>query len=471
MDTPLPSDSGPAQAGVDLEYRYHSAVRTGKAGRRRKAPRATKRPVGQALVRLIRHCFPWFWEALEALEDPREDPRYSPGQVVCTALLMFACRLPSLRALDRVTDDRRFWANWCTLSRAQTPAVICSRQMTNVLGVLDPDELGALRPRMVKALVRAKRLPDAYLLGHLMVASDGTGVFSSGEYHCPRCLTQRHADGSMTYLHNVLEAKVVTRGGLALSVLSEPLVNPQDGGYDKQDCESKAFHRLLPRLKQAFARQPLVHLLDSLYCNGPVFQAVEARGHRFVANFKPGSIPTVYAEALELLKLEPHNRLTQTLGSPAHRVTREYAWVGGLEYQGLTLCFLMCRETRDGKTTTFAWLTDLPLERDTVIEVADAGRLRWTIENEGFNEQKTGYELEHFCDCQSYDVMLALYLVLQIAHALMQLLAKSDLLDPVPTLTFLAALLLEALRNQPLPEALFAPDLSPFQIHFARGPT
>ena len=77
--------------------------------------------------------------------------------------------------------------------------------------------------------------------------------------------------------------------------------------------------------------------------------------------------------------------------------------------------------------------------------------------------------MEHFCDCSDLNVMRCLYLVLQIAHLLMQLLAKSNLVDAVSTLTFLAHLLLEALRNVVLPEHLFAPDIPRIQIRFAKA--
>lgn len=392
-------------------------------------------------------------------------------QVLSLAVLMFACRIRSLRALDRVTDDALFRDNWCVLSRAKTDTVICSRQMTNVLGVTDPEDLSALRPRFIKDLIRNKQLPDAFLLRHLMMVSDGTGIFSSSEYHCPQCLTQHHADGSTTYLHNVLEVKVVTWGGLAFSVLTEPQLNPQDGKYDKQDCESKAFHRALPRLKETFSREPIVHLLDSLYCNGPAFRAIEHVNQKFICCFQPGSIPTLYEEALTLLKLNPHNRVTQTLRVEGHLVQRVYTWVNDLTYQDLRLDFVMLQETVEGNTATCTFLTDFTVDGDNVVTIGNGGRLRWTIENQGFNEQKTGYELEHFCDCSSFEVMLALYLLLQIGHLFMQLLARSDLIEPVGALTFLAALLLEALRNLPLPEALFDPDLPQFQIRFAKAPT
>jgi len=423
------------------------------------------------LVRLVHHSFPWWWQALDQLTDPRDGPRYPMRQVQTLAVLMFACRIRSLRALDEVADDARFRDNWCVFSRARRDTVICSHQMTNVLAAMDPEEIAALRPRLIKALQRQKQLPDALLLGHLMMVSDGTGIFSSSEFHCDRCLTQTHPDGSKTYLHNVLETKVITGSGLALSVMTEMQLNPADGHYDKQDCEAKAFQRLLPRLKEEFPQQPIAHLLDAGYCNGPVFKAIEAVHHKFVCCFKPGSIPTLYEEALTLRALNPQNRIVHTAGPKRRPVVREYTWVNDLEYQGLRLDFVLCRETVDGKTTTFAWLTNFHVDRDNVIPIAQGGRNRWTIENEGFNEQKTGYELEHFCDCQDLEVMTCLYLLLQIAHLFMQLLARSNLIEPVPTLTFLAALLLEAWRNLPLPEDLFDPHQPPFQIRLARAPT
>lgn len=395
---------------------------------------------------------------------------YAIEQVLCLAVLMFACRIPSRRRLDLVTGDATFRDNWCVFSRARTETVICSKQMVNVLAALEPEALGALRPRLLKDLIRHKRVPDLYLLGHVMMGSDGTGIFASSKPHCPQCLTQKHQDGSTTYLHNVLEIKALGWDGLALSVLTEPLLNPEDGRYDKQDCETKAFHRALRRLKQEFPREPIAHLLDSLYCQGPVFRAIMDCHQRFIACFKRGSIPTLYDEAMELRKLAPGQRRTRTFIRDGHRVVQVYSWVNGLAYADLTLDFVMCEETAGGKTTTFAFLTNFPVTGDNVEIIAQGGRTRWKIENEGFNEQKTGYELEHFCDCHHLNVMLGFYHLLQIAHLFMQLLARSDLIEEVSHLAFLASLLLEALRNLPLPDDLFDPDLPRGQIRFAKAP-
>src|SRR5271169_5250970 len=43
-----------------------------------------------------------------------------------------------------------------------------------------------------------------------------------------------------------------------------------------------------------------------------------------------------------------------------------------------------------------SFITDLPTDRDTVVELSACGRARWKIENESFNILKTkGYNLEH----------------------------------------------------------------------------
>ena len=43
-----------------------------------------------------------------------------------------------------------------------------------------------------------------------------------------------------------------------------------------------------------------------------------------------------------------------------------------------------------------SFVTDLPVDRSTIVELAACGRARWKVENESFNTLKTkGYNLEH----------------------------------------------------------------------------
>jgi len=415
--------------------------------------------------------YPWFWQACQSIVDPREDPLYSMPQVLSLAILMFACRIPSRNQLDKLSDDDTFLRNWCTFSRAITQTVICSKQMINVCAMIDPEELGALILRFLKTMLRNKQAPSLYLLKHVMLAADGTGVFSSQEPHCKQCLYQKHKDGRITYLHNMLEIKAVGWDGLAVPVLCEPELNDENKTeYDKQDCETKAYHRALARIKQNFPREPFVHLLDSLYSQGPIFKAFDKCRHKFICNFKRGSISTLYDEGMELIKLSAHNKIVKELKQDGKWVRREYTWATQLQYYGLQLSIVVCKETKGDEETTFVFLTNFEVDNKNVQLIADGGRKRWIIENQGFNEQKNGYELEHFCDCNNLNVMLCLYHLLQIAHLFMQLLERSNLIESMGHLTILAKLLLESIRNMGIPDEIFRDDAPKMQIRFAKKP-
>jgi hypothetical protein len=90
---------------------------------------------------------------------------------------------------------------------------------------------------------------------------------------------------------------------------------------------------------------------------------------------------------------------------------------------------IQCEETVAGTTTTFAWMTNLPVTRDTVMAIAmKGGRRRWLIENQGFNLQKNSeLNLEHAYS-EDPDGLKTYYYLLQIAHTMLQLLEHGSLL-------------------------------------------
>ena len=138
----------------------------------------------------------------------------------------------------------------------------------------------------------------------------------------------------------------------------------------------------------------------------------------------------------------------------------------------------MCAETYpDGKKGRWAWLTCLEVNGQTIQEVATlGGRRRWWIENQGFNVQKnSGLNLEHaYSEGEHWGVY---YLLLQIAHLLLQLVEKGSLLRQLArqhgypsavamygSLKNMAERLLESLRNREWPQQAFAPER--LQIRF-----
>ncbi len=339
----------------------------------------------------------------------------------------------------------------------------------DVLCALDPTEAQEVIALIIETLIRKKVLANQRLLdSYYCIAMDGTGTITYHERHCEHCLT-RTQNGKTTYYHNVLEAKLVTPDGFALSIMSEFIENasPQES---KQDCELKAFYRLAPRLKQRFTKLSLVLLLDGLFACGPVFNLCRQNRWKFIINLKDGSLPSVNQEFYDLRQMNPANRLVLRMG-PNAAIHQHLTWANEIDYvdngkREHRLAVFECRETKPGKggereTTTFRWVTNFNVNPANVATLANqGGRLRWKIENEGFNIQKTGgYELEH---AYTHDEqgMKIYYFLLQIACIIQQLIQKGSLLRKAFYKTFGSAknfawLLLEAWRNQPITSQAF----------------
>jgi hypothetical protein len=242
----------------------------------------------------------------------------------------------------------------------------------------------------------------------------------------------------------------------------------------KQDCELKALHRLLPRLKKTYPQLRFVLALDSLYACGPLFALAQQLDWSFVVTFKEGRTPALWREFQALVPQCPQNHWRH---SCADGRVQEFRWVTNLDYQdsegrSWKLNALDCAETTaDGPEQYFAWLTALPVGRKTVAEIAEkGGRWRWKIENEGFNRQKnSGLNLEHVytIDPENWKVY---YLLLQIAFILTQLLERGSLLRRLAdesgrpfwklfgSLKNLARRLLDSVRYMTWEEAWFDPQ-------------
>jgi hypothetical protein len=348
---------------------------------------------------------PW----LNALPDSRYQPfvTYSRRFLAWWGLLLFLCKLGRVRQLDfQLRDTETFvLPNVNALAGTEQESLPVYGTLSHFLTHVGSAALGHLRTGMVRQLIRNKVLDEGRLLGAFVVVFDGSGHVSFRRRHCPHCLTQTHGEATY-YFHQVLEGKLITASGLALSIGSEFIDNRHfDSAAEtarerlKQDCELKAFARLAAQLKRDFPQTPLCLAGDALLACGPVLQACKDYGWHYVLTFKEGSLPAVWQDFQGLLKLCPEQ--VRRLRTPDGR-DLEYRWVNGLSYvddQGRTHTFnaIQCIQTQDGQQTTFAWITDWLVTPDNVIPIAEqGGRDRWKIENEGFNTQKNGgYELEH----------------------------------------------------------------------------
>ena len=465
------------QAAQDAAERDSSAQR--RAGQdSRHAAETQGRPsltIGPLLVRTLRHFYPHFNDWLDQeLPDPRDQQRvvYHKRFLFGCALFLFLCRLGSRRRFDFEFRE----VNSAVLGNLNrlfdTRQASCPRQQTvdDYLASVGCEAVAAFRRRRLYQLLRQRTLASARLLGKYVVLIDGTGYLIFRRRHCERCLTQRHGEVTV-YMHQVLEAKLLGPGGMVLSLGSEFIDNrdaaevPADATAEqrKQDCELKALRRLVKQMRKDFPQLPICLSGDSLNACGEGFQLAREYRLSFIHVFKEGRMPALWRDFQGLLRGCPEQHVEVETPKKVRQVFR---WVNEVDYtdsdgREWKLNALLCSETHaNGKEGQWAWLTDLPLRAGNVSEVASGGgRVRWCIENQGFNVQKNSeLNLEHaYSEGEHFGVY---YLLLQIGHLLAQLVEKGSLLRQLAQeqgkrtamafcggLSYLARSLLESLKN------------------------
>jgi hypothetical protein len=438
--------------------------------------------IGPLLVRTLRHFFPDFNDWLDEFPEPRRLDRltYHRRFLLWVGLFLFLCKLGSRRQIDFQLGEAGTFvlANLNRLAGTHQDTMPVNQTLDDYLAQVGSDPLFALRRLMIHRLVRMRCLDEARLQGRFVVIIDATGYLTFRQRHCQHCLT-RQCGKTTLYMHQVLEAKLLGPGGMVLSIASELIDNrdaansPPEASEEqrKQDCELKALRRLVVRLRQEFPQLPICLSGDGLYACGGLFEIAREYNLSFICVFKPGRMPALWQEFQSLLQERPDRRVEAT--TPA-QVEQVYRWVKDMNYQDSDgrlwqLNGVQCEETHpDGQKSRWAWLTWLKVEAKTVREVANqGGRQRWCIENQGFNVQKnSGLKLEHaYSEGEHFFVY---YLLLQIAHLVLQLLEKGSLLRQLAqqqgkssavalygSLKNMAERLLESLRNWRWPQAAY----------------
>jgi len=421
-----------------------------------------QRALFKAFLVTTQHFFGGFTALFQDVTDPRVPYliTYPLAALGFAGVLMFVCHLGARRQITHLlrgngSSAAKFQAFFGveTCPHGDTTDALFSR--------LNLAEVQAVVTGMAETLIRNKVLYPYRLLGqYYLIVIDGTGMLVFSERHCSHCLTRTHK-GQTLYYHPVLEAKLVTPNGFALSLMTEFIENPE-AHPTKQDCELKAFYRLSERLKQRFPRLPICLALDGLFAGGPTLARCEQYGWKYLIVLQEKDLPTVHQEFEALAKLAPENRLRFNTG-PQAEVQQDFRWVNEIVYEDSnhlehTLAVLECIETqtdsnRQRQTTRFKWLSNFTVTDKNIITLANqGGRLRWKIENEGFNNQKNGgFELEHPYS-QNPIASKVFYFLLQIAHGLFQLMEKGSLFRQafplgVGSSKNMALRLLEAWRN------------------------
>lgn len=154
---------------------------------------------------------------------------------------------------------------------------------------------------------------------------------------------------------------------------------------------------------------------DALYASKPVMDICKENGWKYIIRLKEGAIPTLYQEFETVVKRENETQ------------KENYECATKLDYRESKINVVRYTETKKNITTKFIYITDLPITEKNIENTVVVGRMRWKIENEGFNIQKNGtFDIGHLYSRNQIAIKVH-YLLIQIAHAIRQLLENGDI--------------------------------------------
>ena len=391
------------------------------------------------LCSTINSHFPALFDWMREIDDCRKKAsNYELAAHLTACLAMFLFKEGSRNSYNQKRKNLQFQDNYKKLFGFSMPH---GDSVNNVITLLDEDQIEQLKQKMVKALLERKAFHKSRYRGKwFRIAIDGSGVVSFDHKHCDQCLHTTSKNKKKHYFHNVLDARLITPNGFSISIATVWIENPESE-YKKQDCERKAFMRLAAHLKKAFPRLPIIILADGLYPYEGFFACCETNFWVFHITFKDGNLPTVWRKVHAQGSLQMDNHHTETCYKPNKNkiIVQEYCWISNVDYQGYNLNWMECRETVTGTKTnkegikeeyseesSFVHLTNLPLNKKNIAKSSHTGRLRWKIENEGFNTLKNGgYGMKHKWSRVSYQGLKNYYQFMQMGHLINQLMIKS----------------------------------------------
>jgi len=375
---------------------------------------------------VLKNHYPDFYDLLGSIPDHRKRRTYNVAEIIMGGLFMFIFKRGSRNNADK-TVTSKFEDNFIKVFGLRLPIM----DTVNVfLKALSPADLEKIKQVLVKQLIQ-KRVLDKYRYkNRYVVAIDGTGVFSFDYEPFAGCPHKTSKNGTKTWLVYVLEAKIVCHNKFCLSLATEWLCN-SDNIDEKQDCEQKAFVRLAAKLKKMYPRLPMIIAADSLYPNNTVFDICEKNKWKFILTFKEGALKSVWDEAMSLYPLDKAKNMQKRIKREKGKegwMEESAMFVNDISYKKHTLNFveyISGYTDKENHEKRFVHITDMDTNKTTVWDISFHGRLRWKIENEGFNTQKNqGYNLQHKYCRKCFGAMQNYYQLLQIAHLINQLTEK-----------------------------------------------
>jgi hypothetical protein len=332
---------------------------------------------------------------VDTLKDERIGAQIPTASLWLSVFWMFVLRLRSFNALEQELGRRDRLRK---LIGRRTPS---ADALGYGLGKFHLDPLRKLLRHHHRMAWRKKAIRGRRGESLRVIAVDGHELFWSTARCCTKCLVRDVEVKSQTgtkmerqYYHRVVAAQWV--GVTPPGILDVEPLEPGEG-------EVTAAGRLWERLVRDYGRLIDVVTLDAIYLEGPFLKKVLHSGKHFVVVLKQEA-RHLYQDAQELRGIQAPEVLEEpgktsrtwdlpaltsfsTLGQPVRIVwaeerTERTKILGGRKQQVV-----------DEKT--WIWVTDLTIAQASHTRIQRWGHDRWDVENRGFNELTTHWQMDH----------------------------------------------------------------------------
>lgn len=267
---------------------------------------------------------------------------------------------------------------------------------------LDPQ---TTRVALAAALHQAKRNKAFENSRFIGLALDGTGAGRTHKQPCPLCEPIKHSKGEVHgQLHHFVLISVVGAGGLTLPVDVEP--------YGPGDSEYAAAQRLLRRAVDHLGARFADYVVgDGEYATAPFLHTSGEVALPVVARLKE-NLPSLAAAVRARFDGQPPQAVFHQGGDRVEVWDYDHfdAWE--------TLAWPEVRVLRyrqhkpDGTVVQAEWLSDFSIPKLGSLSFYRIAKSRWEIENQGFNDGKNRYGMEHICHHEPHSILVVWLLVL-----------------------------------------------------------
>jgi GNAT superfamily N-acetyltransferase len=352
-----------------------------------------KGPHARQIQNYARHCL-GLKSYFQRPGDGRVHPHIPASDIVWTLVLGHILRVPSFLRLE-----------WLVHSPAWRGLGVGTRFGDDALGYcterMDPETTRVALAATLRQAKRNKAFENSRFIG---LALDGTGAGRTYKEPCRWCSPIKDAKGEVHgALHHFVLISVVG-AGLTLPVDVEP--------YGAGDSEYAAAPRLLRRTVEHLGTRFADYVVgDGEYATAPFLHTTEAVGLPVVARVKE-NLPLLAAAVRARFDGQPPQVVYQegddrvevwdaddfdsweTLRWPAVRVLR---------YR---------QHKRNGTVIQAEWLTNFSMAKLGSLSFYRMAKSRWEIENQGFNDGKNRYGMEHICHHEPNSILMVWLLTL-----------------------------------------------------------